>query len=54
MDGLELFKDFLAAGGDIGVYVVAWILWKFDRRLLKLETTVAERAAAVSEATKNG
>jgi len=40
MSELSGFLDLLAAGGDVGIYLVAFILWKFDRRLLKLETRV--------------
>jgi len=33
----------LSAGGDIGVWVIAAVVWKFDRRLLMLETRFALR-----------
>lgn len=29
----------LSGAGDVGIYLVAFILWKFDRRLILLETT---------------
>lgn len=30
----------LAAGGDVGIWAVFYVIWRFDRRLLKLEMKV--------------
>lgn len=38
METFEAVKDLLSMGGDAGVMVLAWALWKFDRRLIRLET----------------
>lgn len=37
VDAINQFAQFMAAGGDIGVWVVAWLLWKFDNRITALE-----------------
>jgi len=31
------FFNILAAGGDAATIVLVWALWKFDRRILRLE-----------------
>ncbi len=33
---MELLQ-LLAAGGDVGVWVLVFVMWRFDRRLLQLE-----------------
>lgn len=33
----EVLK-YISTGADIGVYVIAYIGWRFDRRLLKIES----------------
>lgn len=38
MDDLLMW---LSAGGDVGVWVIAAVMWKFDRRLILLETKFA-------------
>lgn len=35
----EIFK-ILGAGGDVGILAVAFVLYKLDRRLFKLEVVV--------------
>ncbi|KKM07905.1 hypothetical protein LCGC14_1729220 [marine sediment metagenome] len=30
----------VSAGGDIGIYILILIVWKFSERLVKLETTI--------------
>nr|BDD44517.1 hypothetical protein 16 [Moraxellaceae bacterium] len=36
----EAVRGVMAMGGDVGVMVLAWALWKFDRRLIRLETKI--------------
>ena len=38
----EIFK-LLAASGDIGIWVVLFVIWKLDRRVFKLETVIGRR-----------
>jgi len=38
---MESLLIFLSAGGDIGIWVVVAVVWRFDRRLLTLETRFA-------------
>lgn len=49
MDELLLW---LAAGGDVGVWVIAAVLWKFDRRIFRLETLFANHDKWEREAFK--
>ena len=35
---MESLLTFLSAGGDIGIWVMVAVVWRFDRRLLTLET----------------
>jgi hypothetical protein len=37
---MEEILQFLSIGGDIGVWIVALVAWKFDRRVHDLEMTV--------------
>jgi len=39
MDGLSLagVLDVLSAGGDVAMMALLYIMWRFDRRLLRLE-----------------
>ena len=32
------FLKYISTGADIGVYIIGYIGWRFDRRLLKLES----------------
>lgn len=40
MDQLAGLFDFLSAGGDMAAIALVYIMWRFDRRLLVLETTI--------------
>ncbi len=31
-------QDILSAGGDTATILLLWVMWKFDRRLLRMET----------------
>ena len=35
------FFEWLDAGGNLALFALVWIMWKFDRRLVKLETIMA-------------
>ena len=39
MGDFQAVMSLLSGAGDVGIYLVAFILWKFDRRLILLETT---------------
>lgn len=39
----EALKSVIETGGDVGIYLIAWITWRFDRRLIRLETTIGRR-----------
>ena len=39
---MEELLPLLAAGGDIGIWVVVAVLWKFDRRIFRLETIMKD------------
>lgn len=32
------FLELLSAAGDVGVWMLAYLFWRFDRRVIKLET----------------
>ena len=34
--------EFLSAGGDVGVWALVVLMWRFDRRLVRLETLIYE------------
>jgi hypothetical protein len=38
------FFQYIAAGGDVAVFGLLAILWRFDRRLLKVEMFVCPHA----------
>ena len=38
---MEDVLRFVSAGGDIGIYFLIYVVWKFSERLVKLETTLS-------------
>jgi hypothetical protein len=32
--------EYLAAGGDLAMMALLYIMWRFDRRLVKIETII--------------
>jgi len=38
MTEFALVKEALSAGGDIAIIALLVIMWRFDRRLVKMET----------------
>ena len=37
---LKLLKDGLETGGDVAMIGLFFLMWKFDRRLIRIETTL--------------
>ena len=37
------FLSLLQAGGNLAMIGLFFLMWKFDRRLIKIETLIAER-----------
>jgi len=52
MSDLQHLLDLLAGAGDVGIYLVAFILWKFDRRLVKIEAIVMTLQREVNDQHK--
>jgi len=42
----ELLK-LLSAGGDLGIFVLIYFLWKFDRRVVRLEEKVLQNTSLI-------
>lgn len=38
---MEGLLKFISAGGDVGIYVLIFVIWKFNERLIKLEVTIS-------------
>lgn len=36
------FWNLLSTGGDLATFAIVWALWRMDRRLLTLETKIAD------------
>ncbi len=43
MSELTSFLSLLQAGGNLAMIGLFFLMWKFDRRLVKIETLIAER-----------
>jgi len=41
MGDVKAFLDLLQAGGNAAMIGLFFLMWKFDRRLIKIETTMA-------------
>lgn len=40
MGEVKAFLDLLQAGGNVAMIGLFFLMWKFDRRLIKIETTM--------------
>jgi len=46
MTDITAFLSLLQAGGNLAMIGLFFLMWKFDRRLIKIETLIAERRGA--------
>ncbi len=49
---LELLK-ILSAGGDLGIFVLIYFLWKFDRRIIMVEEKIKHNTALIGHLLKH-
>lgn len=45
MSDIKAFLDLLQAGGNAAMIGLFFLMWKFDRRLIKIETTLTSHLA---------